>query len=590
MDRVSEMPRKLADCHELIRQLQQERAAALEQALDLQQQHADLQQQHADLQRQHEEQGRVLDDVTATCEELRQDNQALKDEISRWERWAFGQRRERSVDAAGQGHLFGPSIVLETDGPEDEPEQDPQPAATSRRRRRRPKFDLDRLPHKRIELDVPEDQKQCDPCGGEKVRIGEDVSRVLRMRPAEVWVEEYVRPKYACRDCKDGVVSPPPPERPLPRCIAGPEVLAWVVVSKYADHLPLYRQEDIFARYGLTLSRSTLCDWIQGCADLLLPLYELEKRLVLTSTVMWTDDTPVRLIDPEAKGGSRLAHFWTYITNAPPYTVYDFTTDRSRNGPQEFLKGWVGHLHADAFGGYDGVYLKSNGGVIEVACHAHARRKFVDARKGSPREAAQMLEFYRQLYDVEDRARELSDEERVALRQQESCPVLERMRAYLDGLEDVLPKSSLGQARTYFRNQFEALCRYTTDGRLTIDNNVSERTLRSVAIGRKNWLFIGHQDAGPRTAVLLSILASAKRHYIEPWAYLSDVFLRLGAGDSDLESLLPDRWAAAHPEHVLDHRIDEARQRRYSEKVRRETRRAHAAQAAAPQGVTEPQA
>jgi len=326
-------------------------------------------------------------------------------------------------------------------------------------------------------------------------------------------VEVHVLPKYACSCCKDGVVSPPVPPRPLERALPGPGLLSQIIVGKFSDHLPLYRQEDIFTRHGLHISRSTLCDWVRGAAELLTPLAAWQRQRVLQSPVLWTDDTTVRLLDREATGGSRQARFWTYIgDDEHPYAVYDFTPSRARAGPAEFLQDYQGYLHADAYSAYDGIYLDSDGRIIEVACGAHIRRKFVDAQSAAPADSAQMVERFRQLYDIEDRARDLTVAERAALRQSAALPILARMRTHLDELSGrALPKSSLGKAVTYARNQWDAFCRYTTDGRLTIDNNVSERTLRTQAIGRKNWMFLGHEDAGPRAAVLCTIIAGARR-------------------------------------------------------------------------------
>jgi hypothetical protein len=233
-------------------------------------------------------------------------------------------------------------------------------------------------------------------------------------------------------------------------------------------------------------------------------------------------------------------------------------------------------MHADAFSGYDGIYTGSDGRILEVACWAHARRKFFDARSSSPAEASLILEMIRRLYDVEDRARPLDDAARRELRQTKAVPILERLRAELDRLSSkLLPKSALAQAVTYALNQWQALSRYTEDGRLTIDNNVSERRLRDQAIGRKNWLFLGSDHAGARAAVIYTIIAGAKRHRIEPWAYLNDVILQLAvdASPESLERLLPDRWAAAHPEHVLNHRLDESREKARRRDQRRADRR-----------------
>ena len=422
---------------------------------------------------------------------------------------------------------------------------------------------------------MPECEKTCSCCGGPKTRIGEDESRELDFIPARLEVKVHVLPKYACPKCRDGVASPPVPPKPIPGGIAGAGLVSFVITSKFADHLPLYRLEDILTRHGVFLSRSTLCDWVRNAALLLEPLAELQKTLVLQSPILWTDDTPVTVLGGKQPGSSK-GRFWVYIGDAEhPYSVYDFTMSRARDGPAAFLKDYRGFLQADAYGGYDGIFLGSDGGIVEVACWAHARRKFFDARSNAPREANQVLEWIRQLYDIEDRARDFTPVERQVLRQLESVPILDRIEKYLDELSQrTLPKSALGKAMTYARNQWAALRRYVSDGRLTIDNNVSERTLRLQAIGRKNWEFLGSADAGPRAAVLFTILAGAKRHRLEPWAYLRDVLLHLSAGETDLEPLLPDRWAANHPEHVLQHRLDESRRKATRQKEARQRRRA----------------
>ncbi len=233
---------------------------------------------------------------------------------------------------------------------------------------------------------------------------------------------------------------------------------------------------------------------------------------------------------------------------------------------------------ADAYGRYDGIFLDSDGKIEEVACWAHARRRFNDARSSAPREANQVLEWIQQLYDIDDRTKDFTIAQRQELRQQESVPVLDRIEKYLDELSRrMLPKSALGKAITYARNQWAALRRYVSDGRLSIDNNLSEQTLRLQAIERKNWEFLGSAEAGPRASILFTILAGAKRHHLAPWTYVRDVLLRLSAGETDLEPLLPDRWAANHPEQVLQHRLDESRRRAKRKKETRQRRRAMAA-------------
>ena len=405
-------------------------------------------------------------------------------------------------------------------------------------------------------------------------RISEDVARELEFEPAKLVAHIHVRPKYACPRCKHGVCSAPVPRRLIPGGIDGPGLITEVLVGKFGDHLPLYRLEDILTRYGVYLSRSTLCDWMKDVADLFRPLYELQQQRVLQSALMWTDDTHVTVLGGD--DGSFKGYFWTYIgDNQYPCSVYDFTVSRSRAGPVDFPEGYSGYLHADAFPSYDAMFSDVGSSVIEVACWAHACSKFFDAVGSYPRESHQVLEWIRQLYDIEDRAHDRSVDARRELRVREAIAVLDRIETYLNELAPrALPKSSLGKAVTYARNQWTALRQYTDDGRLTIDNNVSERTLRHQAVGRKNWLFLGSEAAGPRAAVLYAILAGAKRYRIEPWAYVRDLLLRIHADSQCLEELLPDRWAAAHPEAILNHRLEESRAKAIRTRARRAHRRA----------------
>jgi transposase len=552
----------------------------LRQQAEIAQQQAGVAQQQADdAQRRVDELQRVLDQTAADYDQLKEQHTELAETLALLRRYIFGQRRERFIDAPGQGHLFDIPEIL--DEPEPAAPTSPHDAAakpsTATRSPRRTR--LDHLTHIRVPHDVPECEKTCSCCGGPKTCIGEDESRELDFFPARLEVKVHILPKYACPKCRDGVASPPVPPKPVPGGIAGAGLVSFVVVSKFADHLPLYRLEDILTRHGVFLSRSTLCDWVRNAALVLQPLSELQKSLVVQSPILWTDDTPVTVLGGEKPGSSK-GRFWVYIGDAEhPYSVYDFTMSRARDGPAAFLKEYRGFLQADAYGGYDGIFLGSGGGIEEVACWAHARRKFFDARSNAPREANQFLEWIQQLYDVEDRVRELTPIERQMLRQRESAPILDRIEKYLDELfRRILPKSALGKAITYARNQWAALRRYVGDGRLTIDNNVSERTLRLQAIGRKNWEFLGSAEAGPRASVLFTILAGAKRHRLEPWAYVRELLLHLSAGETDLEPLLPDRWAANHPEHVLQHRLDESRRKATRQKQARQRRRAKAAE------------
>jgi transposase len=542
MDDAQQLPNDLAQCQKLL-------LAAFKRASEVE---------------------RVLDKTAASYEQLQEAYQVMADEFKQLKRWAYGQRRERIVEGDGQLHLF------ELDQPTTNlpalPEPTQQIAAHGRRRRR--ELDLSKLPHFRHDLDVLPGEKTCRCCGRDKDCIGSDESKLLDYVPSKLEVHVYVRPKYACRYCKDGVVSPPLPEKPIVRSIAGPGLIAQILVSKFGDHLPLYRQEDIFTRHGLHIARSTLCDWVKAAAELLRPLYERQKELVLRSSVLWTDDTPVTVLTGGGQKGSRKGRFWPYISEQYPYSVYDYTESRSRDGPAKFLVGFQGYLHADAYAGYDHIFTGSNDSIVEVACWAHTRRKFFDATQSSPRESHQMVEWIKQLYDIEDQARSLSNEARQTLRQQEANPILDRIEQYLDELKNhPVRKSTLSKAVWYALNQWQALRRYTEDGRLSIDNNKSERTVRHQAIGRKNWLFLGSSQAGPRAAILCTILAGAKRHRIEPWAYLRDILLNLHGEDQDLDELLPDRWAIKHPDSILTHRLEESRQKASRQSERRRMRR-----------------
>ena len=544
MDNDNALPTDLAECHQLL-------LAAFEQTTEL---------------------SRVLDETAASYEELQATHQAALDELNALKRWIYGRRTEKLIEGEGQRHLFELESSSTT-APLVEPTPELQRPTATRCRRRR-ELDLDKLPHFRHEHDLSEVDKQCSACGQAKDRIGQDESRILEYVPAKLEVHVHVRPKYACRYCKDGVASPLLPPRPIARGIAGPGLIAQIVVAKFGDHLPLYRQEDFFARHGLYIARSTLCDWVQAAAELLRPLYERQTELLLQSPVLWTDDTPVTLLGGGRKG-SRQGRFWAYIAEEYPYSVYDFTESRARDGPANFLQGFKGYLHADAYGGYDHIFLGSNDSIREVACWCTARRRFFEAIHSSPRDVHQILEWIRQLYDIEERARTWTEAARTALRQHEAEPVLDRIETYLAQLERrALPKSVLAKAVAYAQNQWQALRRYTTDGRLSIDNNVCERTLRHQAIGRKNWLFLGSRQAGPRAAVLFTILAGAKRHRIEPWTYLRELLLCLHDDDPRLDDMLPDKWAANHPESVLTYRLEESRRKAAAQSTRRRHARA----------------
>jgi transposase len=428
-----------------------------------------------------------------------------------------------------------------------------EPLAT-RRVKNRDKHGRQQLPKEleriEIEHDLLPDEKACPACGHQRCRIGAEVSEQLEYFPASFKVLKHVRHKYACAQCDaDGytpnIATATKPPQPIERGLPGPSLLTYVVTSKLADHLPLYRLESIFARQRVHVARSTMCAWMAAAGELARPLVELMTARVKQSRVVHTDDTPVPIQSPGAKQ-CRKGRIWCYLGDAAnPYTVYDYTPNRGRDGPAGWLAGFSGYLQADAYGGYDGIY--AGGEVTEVACWAHARRKFYDAQDSDARRAAEMLALVGQLYAIERQAKELDEEARLALRQQQSLPVLEQIKTWIDAQgEVVLPRGPLGQAITYALNQWSALTAYTTQGFLAIDNNASERALKRVAIGRKNWLFAGHDAAALNHARLWSLIASAERHGIDPQRYLTSVLAKIGqTSASDLDQFLPDVWQHA---------------------------------------------
>jgi transposase len=472
--------------------------------------------------------------------------------------------------------------ALEAQNPPVEPPPPAAPAAAMAPRkghgRRRIPEDL---PRERVIHDLPEDEKPCPCCGTMRTVIGEEVSEQLDIEPAKLKVIEHARLKYICKACEAKAAEGGPqiqtaekPLSPIEKGLAAPGLLSYVIVSRFCDHLPYYRMERILERAGIPLPRSTQGDLAAQAAQALLPLHNVAIEDLLNSRVLHTDDTPVDVLDRNLKQ-TREGRFWVYVgDDAHPQIVFDYTPNRSRDGPMTFLKDWgkdeKRFLQADAFGGYDGIYAGQAGGkVVEVACWAHGRRYFHAAANTDAHNSTLALAHIRLLYDVEDQAREQFQAQakagaageqpqrtladiRLELRQQLSVPRLADFKTWLESLQavaggSILPKSPMGAAITYVLNQWKALCVYTTDGQLNIDNNISENALRRVAVGRKNWLFCGSDNGGKTAAILFGLIASCQRHKVDPFAYLRDVLTRIASHPHHrLPELLPDRWKAAN--------------------------------------------
>jgi transposase len=437
--------------------------------------------------------------------------------------------------------------------------QAPDPASIRRvRRGRRDLSAFDDLPVTTQIHDLPEEQKACPCCGEPRRQIGRETSWQAEYVPAHFQRIEHVRLKYACPAC-EAAASPAGPQivtadkpaasAPIDKGMAGPGLLAYVVTSKYADYLPLYRLEGIFARQGLELDRSTLCVWAADVADLLDPLYRRMKERVLESHVIATDDTVMPMLAPQK---TRQARLWVYLgDNQHPCNVFDFTLSRARDGPEAFLgNSFKGVLQADAYGGYEGICVRQS--ITQAGCWAHARRKFVDSQSLAPAIAAETLGLIGGLFAVERDAKDRSDADRLALRQARSRPLLERLKDKLLGWrETLLPKHPVAQAIGYALNQWEPLSVFATDGAVALDNNAAEREMKRIALNRKNSLFVGNQKGGRTAAVLSSITSTCRRHGIDPQLYLTQVLVNLPAAPiSRIDEWLPDHWKQRQQEQA----------------------------------------
>jgi transposase len=394
---------------------------------------------------------------------------------------------------------------------------------------------------------IEPEEKICAHCGKEKCEIGHEKSERYEYVPAKVVRHEIVRPKLACRCGKAGVSIAPLPPMMVAQGQPGASLVAHVLLSKFVDHLPLYRQQQQFARLGINFPKSTLGDWVEQGAVWLQPIVREMKRQLLLSDYVQVDETPVRVQDPDVPG--KCATGWLWVLGVPQKDViFEFHPGRGKEFAQQLLGDFQGYLQRDGYGVY-GALARDDLKLIPVGCWAHARRKFIDAIEVQRDQAMAIVDELRKLYLVERHARDedLTPEQRHHLRQQLSLPILTALQPLLQSTrEQVLPQSPLGKAARYCLAEWEALNRYLSDGRLEIDNNLTENAIRPSAVGKKNWLFIGHPQAGWRSAVIYSIVVSCQRRGIEPWDYLRDVLARLPAmNHSELPSLLPANWKPA---------------------------------------------
>lgn len=470
------------------------------------------------------------------------ENAKFKEIIARLKRMQFGRSSERhagqlalDLAASGTDENAAPaaSAAANDDGAKARPVRRPLP------------------PHLPREIVRHEPAGcRCARCGGDLHVIGEDASEVLDYVPAYFRVIRHVRPRFGCRCC-EAVVQVPAPPLPIERGLPGPGLLAQVLVAKYLDHTPLYRQARIYARSGVEIDRGTMVGWVGKAAWLLRPLADRIKGHVFAAETVHTDDTTLPVLAP-GHGRTLTGRVWIYLRDGrshgdatPPAAAFFYSPDRKGARPAEHLAGFTGYLQADAYAGYDRLYR--GGRIVEVGCWAHARRKIYDVFEStSSPVAAEALGFIRALYEIEARLRGRPPDERRDVRQAESVPILDRLQSWISARRAQLPpRGSLSLALGYVLGHWAALTRYTTDGRLEIDNNRAENVLRGIALGRKNYLFAGSDSGGENAAIVYTLIETAKLNGIEPFAYLRDVLGRIGEHPiKRIDELLPWEWAA----------------------------------------------
>lgn len=390
-------------------------------------------------------------------------------------------------------------------------------------------------------------EKLCPKCGQAKCEIGCEKSERFEYIAAKIIRHEIVRPKLACPCGEGGVSIAPLPPQLIEQGHAAASLVAHVLLSKYDDHLPLYRQQQQFLRLGVNFARQTLCDWVDKGAQWLQAIVREMNRELLAGDYLQVDETPVRVMDPEVPG--KCATGWLWVKAVPGGdVVFEFHPGRGQEYARELVGSFKGYLQRDGYSAY-GALARADAGLIPVGCWAHARRKFVEAAELDCAEAMELLAEIGRLYLIERHARDecLKPQLRYQLRQELAKPVLEALPPKLEAMrERHLPQSPMGKALRYTLGEWSALTRYLQDGRLEIDNNLTENAIRPSAVGKKNWLFIGHPEAGWRSAVIYSVIVSCRRRGIDPWRYLSDVLKRLPVmKQSELASILPARWQPA---------------------------------------------
>jgi len=510
-----------------------------------------LMRERDDEKRRADEHERRAEQEARRGHELRVEMLRLQLELERYKKWYYGPRADRLQSSAELAQLllnFAEEMDRKPVNPDDVPprtEPEEELRRVKRRKGRRNLANFENLPVTTQVHELSEQERACPCCGIERKQIGTDESWQVEYLPGHFERIHHIRKKYACQSCESNGNNPrmetaAKPETAIDKGMAGPGLLAYIVTSKFADYLPLYRLEDIFQRQGFEISRATQSVWCGDIADLAEPLWELMAERVRASHVVATDDTIMPML---SKGRTTNARMWVYVgDDGYPYNVFDFTLNRGRDGPKYFLKDYRQVLLADAYGGYNGVVAGNE--ITRAGCWAHMKRKVIDAEKAAPEIAREAVERVRALYAVERQCKDASVEERLELRQQQSAPMLALLREkLLEWKEQLLPKHPMAEAVNYALGQWAELNVFCSDGAVSIDNNVSEREMKRVVLNRKNSLFVGNPRGGRTAAILASFTSTCRRHDIDPQLYLTQLLTNLSqVRKSELSAWLPDQW------------------------------------------------
>ncbi len=506
----------------------------------------------------------LVEQLVVLVEKQGRDNERLRQTIEKLQRLQFASKSEKldplqqrlgfaslATDATTAAPAEPDTQAAPADGSGDATKTDDSAAASEKKRKGHGRGRIpETVQRLTLEYTLPPEQRTCT-CGTVCERIGDESSEQLDWVPSSLVVLQHVRVKYGCKPCEGRVAIAAAPDKVIEKGLPGSGLLSYVLTSKYADHLPLHRLESIFKRHGCPVARSTMCGWVDLCANLLEPIVKRMGEHVLQSWVIHTDDTTVPIQDRELER-VRKGRLWTYCGDVDhPFIFYEYTPDHCEKHPIARLEKYRGHIQADGYSAYAKVCdMKVDDQVVRhlVACWAHARRYFFDAQTNDRARALTALAFIQQLYKIEREAKEahLTPEARQALRQKKAVPILEKFKKWLDEQwPRVLPSEKIGEAIGYTLRRWKDLERYTTDGRLKIDNNIAENAMRNIAIGRKNWLFAQSDEGGRRAAILYSIVESCKRNGINVYEYLRDVLERVSTHPaSAIDELLPapGRW------------------------------------------------